>query len=70
LQSSENGLCQGLPEHQMTSVLARRRILGDRDPNRRFGRRAARPQREQVLQATNDVGVLLSMLAPEDEPEA
>jgi len=54
----------------MTVVLARRRILGERDLHRRFGRRAARPQREEVLHATNDVGVLLSMLAPEEEPEA
>jgi hypothetical protein len=58
----------------MTTAIARRRILTERDLRRRehrlFGRRAARPRREQVLQATNDVGVLLSLLAAEDESDS
>lgn len=58
----------------MTTAIARRRILTERDPRRRdhrlFGRRLGRPQRKQVLHATNDVGVLLSLLAVEDEPTA
>lgn len=57
----------------MTSTIARRRTLTEGDQGRReyrlFGRRSARPQREQVLQATNDVGILLSLLAAEDEPD-
>lgn len=55
----------------MTTAIARRRIPIARglrrSEYRRFGRRAARPQRELVLRATNDVGVLLSLLADEDE---
>ena len=57
----------------MTTAIARRRIPTERALRRReyrlFGRRAARPQREQVLQATNDVGVLLSLLTAEDESD-
>jgi hypothetical protein len=56
----------------MTTAIASR-ILGERDlsrrKDRRLGRRAARLQREQVLHATNEVSVLLSLLAAEDEPE-
>ena len=58
----------------MTTAIARRRILTERDLRRReyrlFWRRAARPPREPGLHATNDVGVLLSLLAAEDEPDA
>jgi len=58
----------------MTTAIARRRISTERGlhrrEDRRFGRRAARPQVERVLHATNDVDVLLSLLAPEDEPAA
>jgi hypothetical protein len=57
----------------MTTAIARRRTLTERDPRRRefrlFGRRAARPQREQVLHATDNVGVLLSLLTAEDESD-
>lgn len=57
----------------MTTAFAGRRILTERDARRReyrlFGRRAARRQREQVLHATNDVGVLLSLL-DDDELDA
>jgi hypothetical protein len=57
----------------MTSAIVRRRALAGRDPGRRefrfARRRAARAQREDVLHATNDVGVLLSLL-DDDEPDA
>jgi len=56
----------------MTSAIARRRTLTERDHGRReyrlFGRRAARPPREPVLHARDNVGILLSLLA-EDEPD-
>jgi hypothetical protein len=55
----------------MTTAFGRRRVLGAHHLRRRqfslFGRPAARPH---VLHATNDVGVLLSLLAAEDEPDA
>ena len=58
----------------MTLAIARRRILTDRDvhrrESRRIGRRAARSQGGQVLHATNEVGVLFSMLAADEESDA
>jgi hypothetical protein len=58
----------------MTSAIGRRRTLTERDLGRngyrRYRRRAARPRREQALHATNEVGILLSMLVAEDEPDA
>jgi hypothetical protein len=57
----------------MTSAIARHRTLTQRDSGRReyrlFGRRAARPQREPVLHARDNVGILLSFLVADDEPE-
>jgi hypothetical protein len=58
----------------MTSAIARRRALAARNLGRRefrsSGRRAARAQREDVLHATNDVGVLLSLLADDEDTDA
>ena len=55
----------------MTTAIARRQIPTERGlhrrEDRRFGRRAARPQRERVLRATNEVSVLLSLLTEEEE---
>lgn len=57
----------------MTTAIVRRRIFPERDVRRRayrlFGRRVARPPHEQVLHVTDDVGVLLSLLVAEDEPD-
>ena len=58
----------------MTTAFAHRRIPTERALGRReyrlFGRRAARPQHEPILHARDEVGILLSLLAPEDEPDA
>ncbi len=58
----------------MTTAIVRRRIGTERGlhrgESRLFGRRAARPPREKVLLVKDNVGVLLSLLAFEDETDA